>query len=391
MSEMNELYYKDPYVRAFDATVLACDETKDGFAVVLDDTAFYPEGGGQPADTGRIGEAIVRDVRRKDGSVVHYTDRAVTVGEQVRCELDWGMRYDNMQNHTGEHVLTGVIRRAFGYDNVGFHMYPDRIGIDMSGELSDEDVRAMERAANDVIQADLPVEIGFPDEVQRAAMGFRQKKELTGLIRVVNIPGVDCCACCGTHVKTTREIGILKVLSSMRHRGGTRIEFVCGERALRDYAIKCEQIQQVSRQTSSKPNEVAAGVERLARQLALIEEAKGDWSRKYFALRAATLPSGQRLCILFEDSLTPFELKQFAMQLMPSGKAEVYAVLSAKTGEGDSAEYAYAIASPTVALRDPIRELNRVLNGRGGGRDIVQGTFAADEATVRRTLLATFG
>ena len=391
MSEMNELFYTNPYLREFDATVVACTEGKKGFEVVLDNTAFYPEGGGQPADLGTLGEAKVSDVRRQNGVIIHFTDKALEVGATVHGVLDWERRYDNMQNHTGEHVLSGVINHAFGYENVGFHMHDDAITIDMDGPMTDDDVKAMEKAANDMIKADIAVDISFPSAEERAAMGFRSKKELTGKVRIVNIPTADCCACCGTHVKSTQEVGIIKVLSASKHRGGTRIEFVCGDRALRDFTKKHDEVIKVSRLLSVKPDEVAAAVEKTLQTLVARDERIAQMNQRYFEMKTTMLPADQTILTLFEEGLTPFELKLFATQVAESKKAQVTALLAPAAAADGTVVYNYVIAWDDTRLREASKTLNQRLNGRGGGKDMVQGSFKADRAEIETAIAEVFG
>lgn len=391
MSEMNELFYTNPYLREFDATVVACTEGKKGFEVVLDNTAFYPEGGGQPADLGTLGEAKVLDVRRQNGVIIHFTDKALEVGATVHGVLDWERRYDNMQNHTGEHVLSGVINHAFGYENVGFHMHDDAITIDMDGPMTDDDVKAMEKAANDMIKADIAVDISFPSAEERTAMGFRSKKELTGKVRIVNIPTADCCACCGTHVKSTQEVGIIKVLSASKHRGGTRIEFVCGDRALRDFTKKHDEVIKASRLLSVKPDEMAAAVEKTLQTLVARDERIAQMNQRYFEMKTAMLPADQTILTLFEEGLTPFELKLFATQVAESKKALVTALLAPATAADGAVVYNYVIAWDDARLREASKTLNQRLNGRGGGKDMVQGSFKAARAEIETAIAEVFG
>ena len=391
MSEMNELFYTNPYLREFDATVVACTEGKKGFEVVLDNTAFYPEGGGQPADLGTLGEAKVSDVRRQNGVIIHFTDKAFEEGATVHGVLDWERRYDNMQNHTGEHVLSGVINHAFGYENVGFHMHDDAITIDMDGPMTDDDVKAMEKAANDMIKADIAVDISFPSAEERTAMGFRSKKELTGKVRIVNIPTADCCACCGTHVKSTQEVGIIKVLSASKHRGGTRIEFVCGDRALRDFTKKHDEVIKASRLLSVKPDEVAAAVEKTLQTLVAHDERIAQMNQRYFEMKTTMLPADQTILTLFEEGLTPFELKLFATQVAESKKAQVTALLAPATAADGALVYNYVIAWDDARLREASKTLNQRLNGRGGGKDMVQGSFKAARAEIETAIAEVFG
>ena len=234
METMQELFYRDPYAREFSATVTSCREGKKGFEVVLDDTAFYPEGGGQPSDEGTLGEAKVIFVKRVGPEIVHYIDKPLEVGSTVIGKIDWERRFDNMQNHTCEHIFSGLVHQKYKLENVGFHMDPDDITVDFSGEIPMESIPELEQLVNQAITQDIDIKIEFPTEEVLEAMEYRSKKELHGVVRIVTIPGCDRCACCGTHVRRSGEIGMFKILDAYKHRGGTRVRFVAGERARRD-------------------------------------------------------------------------------------------------------------------------------------------------------------
>lgn len=392
MAEMNELFYRDPYCREFEAKVVSCEEGKKGFEVVLEDTAFYPEGGGQLADRGKLGDAAVTDVRRAGGVIVHYTDKALEPGSVVKGVLDWDRRFDNMQNHTGEHMFSGLVHQKFKYENVGFHMDEAVITCDFSGPLADEEIAALEKATNDAIAANVPVNILFPSAEELAAMDYRSKKELTGKVRIVDIPGVDRCACCGTHVKTTGEVGMLKVLSAAKHRGGVRIEFVCGARALRDYGAKTAQAAEISALLSAKPNEIAAGVRKVLQEVLDRDQKIAELNSRYFAMKAKTFPDVGRLLVSFEEGLSPFELKKFCSELAEEKKYEAIAVFSPAPGStAEAPAYSYVIHCGKPELRDISKKLNKDLNGRGGGNNgFVQGSYRAAEAAIREALEAAF-
>ena len=380
---MNELFYRDPYAKTFEATVTACEEGPKGFEVVLDDTAFYPEGGGQLADHGKIGDAVVSDTRRTGGRIVHYCDKPVEVGAKVLCVLDWDRRYDNMQNHTGEHIFSGLVHQKFGFDNVGFHMDDDLITCDFSGVMTKEEVAEIERKANDAITANIPVGVLFPTADELQAMNYRSKKELTGQVRIVDVPGCDRCACCGTHVKTSGEVGMIKVLSSAKHRGGTRVEFVCGLRALRDYERRIVEVQKVSALLSAKPFEIGAAVEKTLADLTARDQKINELTKKIFEIKSQFMPSGLKTVVLFEEGLTPLELRSYATLLSEKGKGKVVAVLSATAAN----TWSYVIVGPADVMRDASRELNKKLSGRGGGSNgTVQGSFKADAETIRSVI-----
>ena len=393
MASMNELFYKDPYCREFEAKVVACNEGKKGFEVELEDTAFYPEGGGQLADHGKLGDAQVFDVRRTGGRILHFTDKALEVGSTVKGVLDWDRRFDNMQNHTGEHMFSGLVHQKFKYENVGFHMDDDVLTCDFSGPISDEDLAALEKATNDAIAANVPVNIFFPSPDELHAMEYRSKKELEGKVRIVDIPGIDRCACCGTHVRTTGEVGAFKLLSHMKHRGGVRVEFVCGQRALRSFGKKIEQAQKISQLLSVKPDEIAAGVEKLLKDGLEKDQRIAALNARYFDLKAKALPDSGTLLVDFEEGLSPFEVKKFCSQLAEEKQFGAIAVLSPAPGAtADAPVYSYVIHSASPELRDQSKKLNQMLNGRGGGNGgFVQGSYKADEKAIRAALTEVFG
>ncbi len=203
---MERLYNEDAYIREFDAEVISCTEAGTGYEVLLDRSAFFPEGGGQPADTGTLGNARVLDVQERRGEVVHMTDRALLPGSTVHGAIDWDRRFERMQEHSGEHIVSGLIHRKYGYDNVGFHM-GEEIRLDLSGVLTWDELMDIEREANEIVFLDVPLHIWIPGEEELSRTDYRSKKELSGDVRLVEIPGADICACCGTHVKRTGEIG----------------------------------------------------------------------------------------------------------------------------------------------------------------------------------------
>ena len=253
---MERLYDRSSYEKEFTAVVTGCRETKERFAVTLDRTAFFPEGGGQPFDTGTLGNVTVLDVQEIGGEVIHYTDGPLEVGSRVRGVLDWERRFSHMQAHSGEHIITGCIHNRFGYDNVGFHMGKEEITIDFNGVMTEEELDQIEREANRVVFANLPIEVTVPDEETLKHMEYRSKKELSGQVRITVIPGVDVCACCGTHVGRTGEVGIIKVLGMIHYKGGVRISLLCGRRALEHCVKRQKQAAELSALLAAKQDEV---------------------------------------------------------------------------------------------------------------------------------------
>ena len=226
-----KLYETDPYVQTFTATVLVCTPAGEQFAVQLDRTAFYPEGGGQPCDTGALGTALVTDVQEHGGVITHTVSAALPVGQTVEGRIDWARRRDHMEQHTGEHILSGTLHRLFGAENVGFHIGSPAVRMDMSVPLTAGQLAEAETQANAVIRADAPVRCWYPAPEDLAKLTYRSKKEIDGAVRLVDAGGADLCACCGTHVSTTGQVGAIKILSAQSYKGGTRLAVVCGERA----------------------------------------------------------------------------------------------------------------------------------------------------------------
>ena len=372
-----KLYYLDSHMREFSAVVLSCEPGKHGWDVVLDRTAFYPEGGGQPGDRGVLGGAAVTDTHEKGGSIVHYCDKPLEVGAEVTGTIDWDWRFSLMQHHSGEHILSGLIHEAYGYNNVGFHMGKDAVTIDFSGMLDDAALAELERKTNEKIWEDLPVEILWPDAEELARLPYRSKKELTGEVRIVRFPGADLCACCGTHVKRTGEIGLLKILSCVKFHDGVRMEILVGRRAMEYLTGTFEQNKQISGLLSARPMETAAAAARLQQELNDTKYRMGQMEDKLFAQKAETLRDAGDV-LLFEEGLKPDSLRRLAdaVQKVCGGRAAVFS----KTAEG----YQYAIGQENGDLRAFTKELNSKLNGRGGGKPFfVQGSVKASAEEIR--------
>ena len=252
-----KLYYIDSHMHRFTAVCTACRDTGGRYAVTLDRTAFFPEGGGQLADTGSIGQVRVLDVHERGGEVWHYTAAPLEPGREYECALDYEQRLRRMQNHSGEHVVSGHIHALYGADNVGFHMGTEFMTIDLSRELTWDELMEVEHRANETVRADLPVKTWFPAPAELAALEYRSKLDLTENVRIVEIPGVDRCACCAPHVAHTGEIGFIKLLDCVRHRGGVRVSLVCGMDALDAVRVMQKNVTDVSRLTSARREDPA--------------------------------------------------------------------------------------------------------------------------------------
>ncbi len=257
--ETVKLYYENAFLQDFTAVVESCQAVKGGWAVVLDRTAFYPEGGGQSADHGTLGTVRVLDVHEKDGVIAHLCDGALAEGQSVSGQLDWARRFDHMQQHSGEHIVSGMLCSTLHCDNVGFHMGAEVVTIDYNADISWEQVLDIERRANRYIWENHPVHIWYPSPAELAALPYRSKKELTGAVRVTEFPGADMCACCGTHVAFSGQVGLVKFVGWQKFRDGVRLELLCGRRAA-DYLSVCwEQARQIGQALSVKPETAGGG------------------------------------------------------------------------------------------------------------------------------------
>ena len=373
-----KLFYRDVYQNEFQANVLECKPGKKGYEVVLDQTAFYPEGGGQPWDTGRLGEGQVNEVHEKDGKIIHYVDRPLEVGTKVCGIVDWDRRFDFMQQHSGEHIISGLIHKKFGYDNVGFHMGSDLVTIDFNGLITTKQMLELEQQANAYIWKNRCCEISFPSPEQLKQLPYRSKKELTGEVRIVTFPDGDICACCGLHVSHCGEIGMIKLLSVQKFRQGVRMEMICGKRVLNYMNMLQMQNEQISVMLSAKPQKVGDAVKRLSEEnFQLKGQVMKMEEREFKAIAQRVKNKGNVL--LFKEGLSSDSVRRLAVAGMECCDG-VCAVFS-PVGDGSMR---YAIGQIDGDLRQFIKDMNGELNGRGGGKPFfAQGSIMAKEDQVK--------
>lgn len=385
MEEMNDLFYREPYTKEFDSVVLSCEKSKDGYLVVLEDTAFYPEGGGQPCDLGTINGIAVRDVKKKNNVITHLLDEEIQVNEKVHGVIVWKRRFDHMQNHTGEHIVSGLIHKHFGYENVGFHM-GNVIQIDISGPLDKEQFRLIEQEANEIIWKNEKVEITFPSDEELKTLPYRSKKELSGRVRIVTIPDADVCACCGTHVENTGEIGLIKILSYAKHGDGVRVEMLSGMRALEYVQKEHEENKEISVLLSSMPLETGSAVRKLLETNTRLVNAQRELSEKLLSVKADMIPEGERFVVDFETGSDRNSMIHFANRLIEEKHVGIACICNR-----EASCYSYVIISHSVDLKKHVKSLNERLNGRGGGRsEVLQGSFQSDEETIKKVLHEEF-
>ena len=372
-----KLWEADAYLRAFTATVRACTPVKRGWEVVLDRTAFYPEGGGQPGDTGALGGVAVTDTHASDGAVVHLCAAPLPVGSAVEGEIDWARRFDHMQQHSGEHIVSGLICAAKGCSNVGFHMGAEEVVIDFDAVLTPEELAEIELAANRVIWENRPFLVTYPSPAELETLEYRSKKALSGAVRIVECPGADRCACCGTHVRLSGEIGLVRLTSVKPFRTGVRITMLAGRRAYDWSCAMAAQNARVSVLLSARPAETAAAVERVLREKAAAEYRLVGLENRLFAEKAAQL-AGQGDVLLFVEPMAPDALRRLceAVGERCGGRCAVFA------GD-DAAGYKYALNLPSGDVRAFTAAMNDALRGRGGGRDgFAQGSAGASRAEI---------
>lgn len=377
----NTLYYQDPHMDRFSARVVSCRPGDRGWQVLLDNTAFYPEGGGQAADHGTLGGARVLDVQEQDDQVIHLCDAPLEEGTQVEGVIDWERRFDLMQQHSGEHILSGIIHRRYGYHNVGFHMGADTVTIDFDGMIPQQELPLLELAANEAIWKNLDVRAFFSTAQELEQLPYRSKRALEGLVRLVEVPGYDLCACCGTHVKRTGEVGMVKILSQVKFHQGVRMEIVCGRRALRYFSAIAEQNRQVSNLFSAKALETGAAARKFQEDFEALKYRTAGLEERLLELTARSY-EGRGDVVLFEGGLSPDGLRRLADKTgaLCGGRC---IVLSGSDAEG----YRYAICDRKTDLRPFVKAWNTALNGRGGGKpNFVQGSIAASRAAVEAWL-----
>lgn len=372
------LYDENSYIREFDARVLSCEEGKNGYEVVLDESAFFPEGGGQPADQGFLNDIRVTDVRDKKDYVLHICSQSLKPGSLVHGRIDWERRFLHMQQHSGEHIFSGIVHRLHGYDNIGFHMGKDFVTVDFSGLLTEEEIAEAEKQANTVVLANERILAEYPCARELETLEYRSKKEIDGAVRIVTVPGADVCACCGTHVKRTGEIGPIKVTSSEHYKTGIRLTLEIGWRALEDYEEKHRNVKAISALLSVKPEETAAAVQKQQELMQELRLQNNGLKQRLFEMMVKEIPEGQEKTVIFEDGLNAVEIRKLADML--SERTGLAAVFSGSDGDG----YKYVVCSRQKDAAALGKDLNRELNGRGGGKNpMIQGSVQAEKAEIR--------
>lgn len=378
-----KLFYEDVRMVEFLGKVMECVEEGPGrYRVALDRTAFFPEEGGQAADRGTLGDAKVLDVQIEGDVIWHVTDKALEAGTVAQGRVDWEQRFDFMQQHSGEHIVSGLVHGKYGFDNVGFHLGLTEVTLDFNGALSLEQLRQIEREANEAVWRDLPVKVSFPEKAALDALEYRSKLELTKDVRIVEIPGVDVCACCAPHVERTGQIGLIKVTGVQSHRGGVRVNILCGARALADYSLRQNSVAEISVMLSARQDAVSDAVSRLKEENLKQKERCNSLQARVLTLEMDALPSPLETenVILFVGGLDTI-----AMRNAVNGLCEKYTgycgIFAGATGNG----YRFIVGSSSKDCRLLAASIREMPGGKcGGSAPMIQGSVNAPEEMLRQ-------
>lgn len=383
-----KIYDRDSHLTTCEATVLSCnfDLEKNAYAIILDQTVFFPEGGGQFADTGYIDDAEVFDAQIHDEVITHYAKSALPVGANVTCLIDWKRRFDFMQQHSAEHIVSGLVHSTYGYNNVGFHLGLTETTLDFDGPMTPEQIKDLEIEANQAIYQNIAFDITFPDAEALAHLDYRSKKELSGAVRIVILPGYDICACCAPHVYHTGEIGIIKIVNFMAHRGGMRLTILCGARALCDYQRKQTSVEQISALLSAKQPEIAAAVSKTKDDQLALTLRINDLQKKVLEAELKNLPTPDITddVFLFQKDLDTKAIRDAVNLLCTSyrGYCGIF------VGDSD-AGYTFVIGSATKDCREAAAALRAAFGAKGGGSaKMIQGSVIGSAEKIRQALKA---
>ncbi|MBE5880886.1 MAG: alanyl-tRNA editing protein [Lachnospiraceae bacterium] len=385
---MRKLFYEDIHITHFKAVVLSCEKPdsttgKDMYRVLLDATAFFPEEGGQSADIGTIDGREVLDVQIKNDLIYHFMKEPIAAGKTVECHVDWAQRFDFMQQHSGEHILSGIVHERFGYNNVGFHLSPREVTLDFDGPIESEQLRDIELAANRVIWLNLPIEISYPEKEELATLTYRSKIEIDGQVRIVTIPGVDVCACCAPHVEATGQIGMIKIVNAQNYKGGMRLTIVCGQRALSDYREKLDSVTTIAQSMSVKQNQVIDAFNKLKAETQALNEKANDLQAKCLAMLLDTLPipSESEHAVLFTNISDNIAIRNAVNNL--TGQYEGYCAIF----WGCDGDYRFIAGSKHADCNLLAQQFRAQLGAKCGGNALmIQGSAAATS----KNILAVF-
>ena len=386
ISNTLRLYDADAYATEFDAVVLSCEKLTDKkhttYAVILDQTLFFPEEGGQSPDKGTLNESNVLDVQIKNNIITHYLDAPLTVGDAVHGIINWQHRFFNMQQHSGEHIFSGIVHERFGFDNVGFHLSDQIVTMDFNGALSQEDIDEVEWSVNEVISKNIEILISFPSKEELESMSYRSKIEIEGQVRIVTIPGYDVCACCAPHVKRTGEIGMLKVMNVQNYKGGVRISILCGFRALAAFREKNHIVADLMGVLTTGQDKLVDTVSKMKTSNQDLNYQLGVTKQKLLEQKLKDIPDDQTNVLLFESDIDAPIMRNVINQLIETHPG-ICGVFSGNEEEG----YSFIIGSKEIDCRTIATTLREKLGARGGGSaQMIQGSIKAKAEEISSAL-----
>ena len=374
-----KLYEKDSYCSEFEAVVISCEKNGEYYETVLDQTAFFPEGGGQKPDSGEINGVKVTDVQIKDGVIFHTTEQAFEKGETVVCKVDWALRFSRMQSHCGEHIVSGIIHKLYGHQNSGCHVGEELMEVDFAGPLPEGALEEIQRLANEAVWADYPVNCYVPSPEELPGVVYRTKRELPWPVRIVEIPGIDSCACCGIHTKHTAQVGLIYIFTCVKFHQGVRLEMACGKRALERLHKICLQNRLVSQILSARPLETGAAAQQMKDALAGEKYRAAGLESKIFDTIAQSF-AGQKTAFCFEENLEPAGVRQLAEKI--AKVAQLAGVFSQKDGK-----YNLCLAGEPEQVKALGIALSQTLGARGGGKPgFWQGSVTATQEQIQAVL-----
>lgn len=387
MMKTIKLYDMDAYATEFEAEVLSCEsvtwtakngEEKQVYEVILNQTLFFPEEGGQTPDKGCLNDVEVVDVQIVKDIIKHYVGNPIETGNKVKGNIDWQHRFFNMQQHSGEHLFSGLAHRKYGLRNVGFHLSNQIVTMDFDKPLTEEQLKELEWAINEAIVANVEIKTGYPSKEELAGLEYRSKIEIDGPVRIVEIPGFDICACCAPHVHRTGEIGMFKIQNVQNYKGGIRISFLCGFRALEEYRKKSEIISELSGILTTNQDNVVDHVSKLKTQVQYLKTQLSNAKQTLMESKIAEIPIEQKHVLLFERDIdTP------VMRAVVNTLVEKHEGICGVFVGTDEDGYNFIIGSKNVDCREVATLLRNELNARGGGKaPMIQGSVEANRNTI---------
>lgn len=378
---MDELFYKRPDDIEFDTDVVSCVKGEKGYEVVLKDTLFYPEGGGQLCDTGEINGISVIDVQRKEDVIVHTMTAPLEVNRKVHGKIDVIVRKDHTEAHSAEHIISGIVHHMFGYDNVGFHM-GEVITMDFNGPITQEQVKDIETKANMVIREDHPIYITYPSSEELSHMTYRSKKELSGTVRIVEVEGIDVCACCGTHVSSTGRIGIIHILSCEKHKQGVRMRMLAGRRAMVYIQTAMSCLNGISKELCVPVQDTLSAVQSTLHKKAQLEGQLHAKILEEAEQIYQSMVEDQKISTMFLTDMNSSDIAKFADRLVKEKHCYTAGVFN-KEENG----YRYVLLCEKDFPQGFAKVFNAKINGRGGGRgNVIQGSCQAERDVIEKIL-----